>query len=77
MRLTDRMISAQNRDRLKKEREADFQQDDEDEMGYAYREPSPHVFLNRNPGVFEYKDTGSINTAPGVFEKTTVFHVSE
>ncbi len=74
MRLTDRVIKAQNDRRLAGERQTDLQQDDADEMGYAYREPPPFVFFNENKGVFANEDTTSINTAPSVFERTTVFH---
>ncbi|MBR1628951.1 MAG: hypothetical protein IJ679_06765 [Lachnospiraceae bacterium] len=77
MRMTDRIIQNQNQNRLQGERQTDLQQDDADEMGYAYRPAPPQVFLNENHGVFYSKDTTSINTAPSVFEKTTVFHVNQ
>ncbi len=77
MRLTDRTIQNQNQRRLQGERQTDLQQDDADETGYAYSPAPPHVFLNENKGAFFSKDDTSINTAPSVFEKTTVFHVNQ
>ena len=76
MQFTERLIRAENRRRLENERQTDFQQDDADEMGYAYRERKPFVFLNQDKGAFESKDETSINTAPSVFEKSTVFHAT-
>ncbi len=78
MRFMDRVIHNQNQYLRESERKTDFQQDgDIDEMGYAYQDRKPLGFLNEEKGAFAYEDKTSINTAPSVFEKTTVFHISQ
>ncbi len=79
MRFTDRIIEEQRKSRLQQERETDNQQDEnqEDEMGLAYK-PRPRMrFLNENRGIFDNKDDHSINTAPSIFERTAIFHVGD
>ena len=79
MRLTERLIAGQNRDRLAREREAERQQEEnqEDETGYAYRAWPKHVPLNDEKGVFAHEDRTSLNTRPSVFDATAVFHTKE
>ena len=56
-----------------------MQQDqDEDEMGYAYDEPIKWGYLNENKGIFhDDDDENALNTAKSVFDKTAVFHVKD
>ncbi len=74
MLLSERLL-AENRRLLKEKEKADeIQQDqDEDEMGYAYQDRPPFVFLNNNKGIFVNPDDNSLNTAPSVFDKTAIF----
>ncbi len=74
--LNDRLIEANKRVNAENKRKNDVQQDqDEDEMGYAYDEPVKWGFLNDYKGVFADDDEDALNTAKSVFEKTAVFHV--
>ncbi len=78
MRLTDRVIEEQRRNRLQKEKETENQQEEnqEDETGMAYRERPRFRFINDNNSIFDNDDDTSINTAPSVFDRTAIFHVS-
>ena len=77
MRLEDRLFLENQRLNQELAKEAEIQQDpEEDEMGYAYADRPPFVFLNRDKGAFANPDEHSLNTAPSVFEKTAVFKTS-
>lgn len=78
MRLTDRLIDEQRKNRLQKERESDIQQDEfqEDVEGMTYAPRPPWSFLNEDEGAFADKKSTGINSAPSVFEKGTIFHVT-
>ena len=77
MRLTDRMMEEQHRNKRLEDQQTDRQQDqDDDEMGRAYEERPVRLPLNRERGAFVSKGMDGINTAPDIFERTTVFHVS-
>ena len=78
MRLEDRLFMENLRLNQEELKEAEIQQDpEEDEMGYAYADRPPFVFLNRDKGVFANPDEHSLNTAPSVFEKTAIFKTSQ
>ena len=77
--LNDRLIEANKRVNAENKRKNDIQQDqDEDEMGYAYDEPVKWGYLNDYKGVFTNDDDeNALNTAKSVFEKTAIFHVGD
>lgn len=77
--LSDRLIEENRRVNAENKKKNDIQQDqDEDEMGYAYDEPISLGFLNENRGVFVNEDDGNaLNTAKSVFDRTAVFHVGQ
>ncbi len=78
MRLNDRLIQENRRINQELAKEAEIQQDqDEDEMGYAYEDRPPFVFLNRNKGVFVNPNEDGINTELSVFDKTAIFTTSK
>ena len=76
--LSDRLIEANRRVNAENKRKNDVQQDqDDDEMGYAYDEPIRWGYLNENKGIFTNDDDeNALNTAKSVFDKTAVFRVS-
>ncbi len=76
MRLTDRLLQANKDFNREQEKKTELQQDqDVDEMGYAYEDRPPNVFLNREKGVFAPNDDDALNTAPSIFDKTALFRV--
>ena len=78
MRLTDRMIDEQRRNRLQSEKETDNQQDElqEDVTGMTYAPRPQWGFLNDYKGAFADTKGVGINTAPSVFEKGTLFRIT-
>ena len=75
--LSDRLIETNRRVNADNRRKIDIQQDqDEDEMGYAYEEPQKFEFFNESKGFFANKDDeNALNTAKSIFDKTAIFHV--
>ncbi|MBQ8912801.1 MAG: hypothetical protein IJ054_01995 [Lachnospiraceae bacterium] len=75
--LSDRLMDANKRVNAENKKKNDIQQDqDEDEMGYAYDERFNYGFLNDNKGVFvNNDDENALNTAKSIFDRTAVFHV--
>ena len=72
--LSDRLIEENRRVNAENKKKNDIQQDqDEDEMGYAYDEPISLGFLNEN----SEDDGNALNTAKSVFDRTAVFHVGQ
>ena len=65
--LSDRLMDANKRVNAENKKKNDIQQDqDEDEMGYAYDERFNYGFLNDNKGVFVNRDDdNALNTAKG------------
>ncbi|MBQ7706658.1 MAG: hypothetical protein IJT72_02625 [Lachnospiraceae bacterium] len=76
--LSDRLMDANRRVNAETKRKIDIQQDqDEDEMGYAYDEPVNMGFINENKGIFvNNDDENALNTAKSVFDKTAIFRVN-
>ncbi len=78
MLLTQRLLDNNKRINAENKRKNDIQQDqDEDEMGYAYDEPVRWGYLNDYKGVFAGDDDDSINTAKSVFDRTAIFTTKE
>ncbi len=77
--LSDRLMEENRRVNAENKQKNDIQQDqDEDEMGYAYDEPVHFGFLNENRGIFvNNDDENALNTAKSVFDKTAVFRVKQ
>ncbi len=77
MRLTERVLTEQRRNKLREDEQTQRQQDqDEDETGMAYEKRPKRTSLDRYRGVFVNKDLDGINTRPDIFERTAVFHTS-
>jgi hypothetical protein len=74
MELDDRLLRDMKRNEQAAQRDA-YYADEPDWMIYGKRERE--VPLNEYRGVFETKDETSINTAPSVFEKGTIFHTGK
>ena len=78
MLLTQRLLDNNRRINAENKKKNDIQQDqDEDEMGYAYEEPVKWGYLNDYKGVFADDDDNAINTAKSVFDKTAIFRTKE
>ncbi len=78
MLLTQRLLDNNRRINAENKKKNDIQQDqDEDEMGYAYEEPVKWGYLNDYKGVFADDDDNAINTAKSIFDKTAVFKTKD
>ena len=78
MLLTQRLLDNNRRINAENKKKNDIQQDqDEDEMGYAYEEPVKWGYLNDYKGVFADDDDNAINTAKSVFDRTAVFKTKD
>ena len=78
MLLTQRLLDNNRRINAENKKKNDIQQDqDEDEMGYAYEEPVKWGYLNDYKGIFADDDDNAINTAKSVFDKTAIFKTKE
>ena len=78
MLLTQRLLDNNRRINAENKKKNDIQQDqDEDEMGYAYEEPVKWGYLNDYKGVFADDDDNAINTAKSIFDKTAIFKTKE
>ncbi len=76
MKLTERVLKEKKRNEQEKKDKTQFWQNEEDNMGYMYEDAPRWKPLNEDGGVFANKDDKSINTAPSVFERTTLFRVT-
>ena len=77
MRLTDTLIAGTKRVNQENRKKNDVQQDwDEDEETMLYHEAPRWGYLNDSKGLFQDGRGDGINSAPDVFARTTVFHVS-
>ena len=76
MKLTERVLNEEKRNLREKKKKKDFWENEEDNMGYMYEDAPKWMPLNEEGGVFANKDDKSINTAPSVFERTTLFRVT-
>ncbi len=77
MRLTERVLNEEKRSIREKKEKKVFWENEEDNMGYMYEDAPKWKPLNEDEGVFANKDDKSINTAPSVFERTTLFRVTK
>ncbi len=78
MLLTQRLLDNNRRINAENKKKNDIQQDqDEDEMGYAYEEPVKWGYLNDYKGIFADDDDNAINTAKSVFDRTAVFKTKD
>lgn len=77
MRLTERVLNEEKRSIREKKEKKVFWENEEDNMGYMYEDAPKWKPLNEDEGVFANKDYKSINTAPSVFERTTLFRVTK
>jgi len=77
MRLTERVLNEEKRSIREKKEKKVFWENEEDNMGYMYEDAPKWKPLNEDEGVFVNKDDKSINTAPSVFERTTLFRVTK
>lgn len=72
MKLTERMLEGEKKEKRDEKRRADFWQNEEDSVGYMYEDDPKWEPLNRTRGVFARKDDG-IDTAENVFDRTAIF----
>lgn len=74
MLLSERLLQANREINRQEAKKIQIQQDqDDDEMGYAYSDRPPGLFLNQEKGVFAADDDHSLNKAPSIFDRTAIF----